>query len=643
MIRSQQALFSALIAALVADLPAQTADLSLGAERTAMAATADLLARNHLSHHPLDNEISRRALRGFLVALDPFRLYLDAADAERLSQRADELDDMLIAGDPEYALAAQALLADRADQRTDLALQLLEETPDFTVDEEFVIDPDAIDWAQTPDELRDRWRRRIKYDLLVLRTEEAAGNDAREQLRRRYIRTCERIHRQKPTDIVAAFIAAVTHSYDPHSEYLPPRAAEDFAIHMRLDYEGIGAQLLEDDGHAIIASIIPGGAAARSGMLHAGDRILRVGQGEDGELENVEALELDDIVARIRGPEDSIVRLGVTNGGPMRIIPLRRAKTELADARAKSHTLERSSNGSPVRVGVVQLTSFYGTEDGPTASDDVRVILRSFATTDVAAVVLDLRGNGGGLLSEAIAVAGLFIDSGPVVQVRGTDGRIDIQNDPERGVDWDGPLVVLVDRFSASASEIVAGCLQDYGRAVVVGDSSTHGKGTVQVVIDLARQRRRATPGSLGALMLTIQQFYRPGGSSTQVRGVGADIVLPSLAAAIDPGEGELPYALPWDRVPAAGFESTGRVDRDLVHKLDAASRERRAKLPRFARLETAIATARTRSERVPLRETAFREMGEQLDAGDAEADSQSSRELSLTEAADIAADIARR
>lgn len=645
--RTTRASLWILFAAAAGALPAQTASTDgLGAERTAMAATADLLAREHLSHHPLDDEISHRALRAFLTTLDPFKLYFDAADAERLAQRGDELDDMMIAGDPTYALAAHELLADRADERTDLALQLLKRTPDFTVDEEFVIDPDATEWARTAAELSDRWRRRIKYDLLVLKTEEVDGDAARERLRRRYIRACERIHRQKPTDIVAGFIAAVTHSYDPHSEFLPPRAAEDFAIHMRLDYEGIGAQLREDDGRAVIARIIPGGAAARNGALNAGDRILGVGQGEDGDLENVEELELNDIVDRIRGPEGSLVRLQVVapSGGPARTVILRRAKTELADARAQSRILERTPSGSPVRVGVVELGSFYGTGDGPTASGDVRRILRAFATERVAAVVLDLRGNGGGLLSEAIAVAGLFIDNGPVVQVRGTDGRIEVMSDLERGTEWAGPLVVLTDRFSASASEIVAGCLQDYGRAIVVGDISTHGKGTVQAVLDLARQRRNR-PGSLGALMLTIQQFYRPGGSSTQVRGVAADVVLPSLAAAIDGGEGELPYALPWNRVPAADFVRSGSVDRHLVQALETASLERRAHLPRFAGLETAIAAAKARARSVPLRETAFMAMREQLNAagrpetGD---EPQTTREMALQEAADIAADAER-
>jgi carboxyl-terminal processing protease len=366
---------------------------------------------------------------------------------------------------------------------------------------------------------------------------------------------------------------------------------------MSLELEGIGAALQMTDGYTVVSNIIPGGACDKQGGIKKEDRITAVGQGEEGEMVDVVDMKLNDVVKMIRGKAGTKVRLSVISKGgtESKTVTITRAKIELADQAARGEVIEQQQGDSKMKIGYIDLPSFYmdmegareGKEDYKSTTRDVRKLLDGFREKGVDAVVLDLRRNGGGSLSEAISLTGLFIDQGPVVQVKDTDGTVQHLDDMEKGVAWDGPLVILTTKFSASASEILAGALQDYHRALIVGDESTHGKGTVQSLLDLGNQLFRAIPNppNLGALKITMQQFYRPNGDSTQKRGVLADIVLPSLTDHMDVSEADLDYALAFDQVPAARFKRVDLVNKDVVEELKKDSAERRAKDAEFQKL----------------------------------------------------------
>jgi carboxyl-terminal processing protease len=367
--------------------------------------------------------------------------------------------------------------------------------------------------------------------------------------------------------------------------------------------------------------VIPGGAADKTGELKPEDRIVSVGQGADGEMVDVSDMNLDDVVALIRGKAGTVVRLGALVGGKgeRKIFTITRAKIELSDSEARSVIFEEGNkpNGQPYKIGVLDLPSFYmdmeaaqnNDENFKSTTRDVRAILEKFTKDNVDAVVLDLRRNGGGSLTEAINLTGLFIDEGPVVQVKDYDQKVRVYDGTDKGVAWNGPLVVLTSKFSASASEIFAGAIQDYDRGLVIGDSSTHGKGTVQSLLDLGGQMFKIpNPPNLGALKITIQQFYRPNGDSTQKRGVLADITLPSLTDHMDVSEADLEFAVEFDRVPAATYDKYNMRSPDVVSKLTATSKKRLTAAEMFQRLQKDIETYVTLKERkaAPLNEQKF-------------------------------------
>ncbi|HEX5053899.1 MAG TPA: carboxy terminal-processing peptidase, partial [Planctomycetota bacterium] len=554
-----------------------------------MQAVAQLLERGHVSGEPLDREISERAFAGLLHALDPLGLYFLQSDVDTLAKAKDELGQDLKAGDDTFAMRLQDLYAQRVAEAIEHGLAWLGKPHDFTVDETMAIDVGPDGYARNGAELDDRWRRRIKYDLLVLEGDGVTGAAAIDRLRARYEHMAERTLLRRPEDVDAAFVEAIANSFDPHTSYMAPRVAENFSIQMRLNYEGIGALLSDEDGRVVISQLMPGGAALLSGQLHAGDVILGVAQGEDGPLKTVVGLDLDDVVDMIRGPRDTTVRLQVTTGAtPPRPVVLVRRRTELTNSEASGKVIEHDG----AKVGWIDLPAFYGDPRGhQSAAADVRKILDDFRAQGVGSVVLDLRRNGGGLLTEAVSLTGLFLDVGNVVQVRGFGGKVERLDDDEPGAAWTGPLVVLTSRFSASASEIVAGAIVDQGRGIVVGDTQTHGKGTVQTLIDLARRASRSGrpgpdgEGPSGTLKLTVQQFFRPGGASTQLRGVASDVVLPSWSESVAEGEGALPHALPFSHIdPVAGAPSAAR-DPALIARLAAESAARCAKEPQFQRV----------------------------------------------------------
>jgi carboxyl-terminal processing protease len=403
---------------------------------------------------------------------------------------------------------------------------------------------------------------------------------------------------------------------------MSPGTLENFEIGMRLQLDGIGASLKSEDGYTTVAEIVPGGAADRDGRLTKKDRVIGVGQGTEGDIVDVVDMNLNEVVKLIRGKRGTIVRLKVIPVGQTapKEYDITRAKIELKDSEARGELIEtgHKPDGTPWRIGYINLPSFYmdmagarqGQADYKSSTRDTKRLIDDFRTKGVDCICLDLRNNGGGSLPEAISLTGLFIDKGPVVQVKDAEKRIQQYDDVDAGVSWDGPLVVLTNKFSASASEIVAGAIQDYGRGLVIGDNATHGKGTVQSLIDLGRQLFQRLPNapSLGAIKITMQQFYRPGGLSTQLEGVKSDVELPSITTHLPVGEGDLDHAIEFDKVPSANFQPSGRVPPAILSTLRERSGQRVAASGDFDKVARDIEQyKRRKSEKtVSLREDEF-------------------------------------
>ena len=567
-------------------------------DRRVTLVVSHLMRREHLSKHPLDDEISERGLKSFIESLDPMKVYFNASDIAEFEQKKKEIDEMIKSGDISFAYTIFNRFLKRIEQRVATVDELLKSELDFTTDEEMVIERDETTYPQTEAEAIDRWKKRIKYDLLVLKGDKKEGQEALDKLSRRYNSFLKRMKQTDGDELLEMFLTAVTSSYDPHTTYMSPSSLDNFRILMSLNLDGIGAALKFDDGYTVVTKIIPAGAADKHGKLKVEDRIVSVGQDEEGDMVDVVDMKLNDVVKMIRGKAGTIVRLGVIPAGSSetKIYPITRATIKLEDSAAQGEIIEDGvkTDGSKYKLGVIDLPSFYmdmqaarkGETNFRSTTEDVRKILKDFRSKSVDAVILDLRRNGGGSLTEAINLTGLFIDEGPVVQVKDSANRIQHYDDLEAGMAWSGPLVVLTSKFSASASEILAGAIQDYRRGIVVGDEATHGKGTVQSLLDLGAQLFRvAEPPNYGALKITMQQFYRPNGDSTQKRGVLADIVLPSITNHMDVAESDLDFAMEFDKIPAAGYEATAMVRPDMLTKLREASQKRRMQSEDFDKL----------------------------------------------------------
>ncbi|MDE0935051.1 MAG: carboxy terminal-processing peptidase [Mariniblastus sp.] len=580
--------------------------------KTVSRIVAKLMQDDHLSKRKLDDTISNRAFEMFIKNLDPTKSYFLQSDIDEFSKWKTELDDQMLKGEFLAAFEVFDRFIQRVDERTDLAAELIGEDHDFTLDEEMITDPDLLSFAKNNAEARDNWRKRIKYSLLVLRgdvkdekteakTDEGENKtvkkkeDPKDRLRKRYSSFARRMHQIDAEDIVERYITAITTSFDPHTSYLSKGTFENFLIQMGLELEGIGATLsLMDEGYTVIKAIVPGGAAYTQGGLKVEDKIVAVGQGEEdgsrayeklfrehgGGFVECTGMKLDDVVGMIRGKAGTVVRLQVMseNESELHTVEIVREKIKLEDSAAHGEVFEQGTQ----KIGVIELPSFYanmGGGGGRSTTTDVKKILDDFNTKDVDALVLDLRMNGGGSLREAIDCTGLFIDIGPIVQVKDPYGRIEKLNDENGGTAWDKPMVVLTSKFSASASEILAGAIQDYGRGLVIGDTTTHGKGTVQSLINLNQilfSRIKNPPNEFGALKITTQQFYRPNGDSTQKRGVLSDLVLPSISDNMDNiGEADLDYPVKFDRVPEASFEKLKMNRQDITAALRTKSKER--------------------------------------------------------------------
>ena len=573
-------------------------------DRQITLAVRSYLEREHFTRRPIDDEIARRWFGIFLEALDPMKVYFLQSDVDAFMQKRDSLDDFVKRGDVSFAYEVYQRFLERVDARLPLIEKLLATPQDFTQQESIVIDRDDTKWAASEAEAEDLWRKRIKYDLLVQKMEKTPPEEAKDKLLRRYRSFAKRMHQMTADELLETYLSSLTSSLDPHTSFMSPGTLENFEIGMRLQLDGIGASLKGEDGYTTVAELVPGGAADKDGRLQKKDRVVGVGQGADGEIVDVVDMNLNEVVKLIRGKRGTIVRLKVIPVGQTapKIYDITRAKIELKDSEARGEVIEegRKPDGSPFRVGVINLPSFYmdmagarqGQAEYKSSTRDCKRLLDEFKQKGVDCVVLDLRNNGGGSLPESISLTGLFIDTGPVVQIKDADKRVQQYDDVDQGVSWDGPLVVLINKFSASASEIVAGAIQDYRRGLVIGDKATHGKGTVQSLLDLGRQLFQRLPNapSLGAIKITMQQFYRPGGLSTQLEGVKSDVELPSLTTHLPVGEGDLDHAIAFDKVPAATFQPSSRVSDDMLKTLRERSNARVQADPEFAKVAKDIA-----------------------------------------------------
>jgi carboxyl-terminal processing protease len=525
-----------------------------------------LLSDSRYAYRPraLDDALSREILTEYLKTLDPGKVFLTAQDVAGFQRYATTLDDAIKSGQVDPAWTIFGTYRQRVEDRIAYARGLLKGEFDFTRDERYQYDREDAPWAE-PAALDTLWRQSVKNDWLRLKLAGKPADEIRKTLDKRYANLLTSVNELKGEEVFQSFLNAYAGSIDPHTDYMTPRSAENFNLSMSNSLEGIGAVLFRQDDVVVVREIVPGGPAARSGRLKPGDRIVGVGQGTSGEMKDVIGWRIDDVVALIRGTPDTLVRLDVVAAeAPLdskpQTLQLTRAKVRLEDQRAKAETIVVPASGdAPARrIGVIKLPGFYQDFEARRRNDanyasatrDVARMLGEFRSQKVDGVVLDLRGNGGGSLNEAVELTGLFIDKGPVVQVRESGGRVNVQYDQDAGVAWDGPLAVLINRGSASASEIVAGAIKDYGRGLVIGET-TFGKGTVQTMVDLDRWPANEKP-RFGELKLTVAQFFRPDGSSTQNKGVAPDVAFPASVDAGEFGESTYPNALPWTRIAAA-------------------------------------------------------------------------------------------
>ncbi|MGE0032171.1 MAG: carboxy terminal-processing peptidase [Steroidobacteraceae bacterium] len=567
--------------------------------RRVMRLVSEVVERQHYRQAALDDDMSSQIYERYLEALDGSRSYLLATDIAEFEHLRYQLDDAIGRADAGPAFEIFTRYQQRNREVLRHAISLLDIEPDFTLDESFEFDRTDEGWPETDAQLRELWRKRVKNDALSLLLAGKTWPEASEVLRKRYERVAKRIEQITADDVFETFMNAYSHVYDPHSNYLSPRNSEEYNIAMSLSYEGIGASLQLVDDHVTIMNVLPGGSAAASTDIKVGDRITAVGQGESGPMVDVVGWRLDDVVQLIRGPLNTVVRLQILPGGasPGSVesqLALTRAKITLESQAAQKevHTLKRGDQD--LRVGVISVPSFYqdfqarvaGDADYRSTTRDVRRLIEELRAEGIDSLVMDLRDNGGGHLSEATSLVGLFVERGPVVQLRETNGRIEVLDDPEPGVAWSGPLVVLVNRQSASASEIFAGAIQDYQRGLVVGQQ-TYGKGSVQNLYPLDRYALGPKAG-FGQLTVTIGKYYRVTGDSTQHRGVEPDIALPSLVNTDDVGESTRESALPWDRINAARF-TPGPSEGAVVTLLSREHEQRVANNPDLAALQADV------------------------------------------------------
>jgi carboxyl-terminal processing protease len=525
-----------------------------------------ILEEAHYSRAPIDKKMSEQVFNRYLDFLDGQRSYFLASDIAQFQAYKFKFDDMIRTGDVDPAYAIFARFQQRNRERIQHAIALLKTEPDWTLNESFEFERQKAAWPASEAEVNELWRKRVKNDALSLLLTGKQWPEVSDLLHKRYERVLKRVDQITPEDVFENLMNAYARSFDPHSSYFSPRNSEEYRIQMSLNYEGIGASLQLVDDYVTIMNVIEGGPAAVSATLNTNDRITGVGQGHEGEFKDVIGWRLDDVVQLIRGKAGTTVRLqvlpaGAAPGSQEKTLEFVRNKVTLEAQAAHKEVKNITRDGKTLKVGVITVPGFYqdiaaqnaGDQNYRSTTRDVLRLLNELKTENVQGIVLDLRGDGGGYLPEATALTGLFIDHGPVVQLKDTSGRLEVLDDPQPSAAYSGPLAVLVDRFSASASEIFAGAIQDYHRGIILGQR-TFGKGTVQNLVPLDRWSQKPVSGQL---TVTIGKFYRVTGESTQHRGVEPDVPLPSPIDMKEVGESALEAALPWDRIAGVPFQAS--------------------------------------------------------------------------------------
>jgi len=548
----------------------------------------------HYAQKPLDDEMSAKIFKLYLNRLDPAHYYFLAADVNEYRQFETRIDDMLLRGKVKLALEIFERFKVRLSERLAMMEEFLAEDFDFSRDANWTLERDDLPYPETTEEARKIWRTKIKFDLLTLKLADTSIKDGKERLMKRVRGMWKDFSQYENDDVVSIFLNSMAAAYDPHSSYLAAQDLKNFDISIKLSLEGIGAVLRWEDGYTVVNSIVPGGAAARHGKLKADDRIIAVAQGEEA-FESVIDMRLNDVVQLIRGKRGTKVGLQILRktkkGFDTLKLVIVRDKIILKDGEARKQIFvhpspeENKTAQETNRIGVIKLQSFYvdfndrrkNPKNYKSSSRDVKKHLKEFVRENVDGVILDLRSNGGGGLDEAINMAGLFIGHNPVVIVRQSGGRrVTVHRSREQAV-YDGPLLIMLNRYSASASEILAGAMHDYQHAILAGDTTTFGKGTVQNIFQL--------PEGYGALKVTIAQFYRVSGWSTQNRGVETSLVLPSLYNARDIGESTLDNALPWRSIDQVSYRVSGNLKK-VLPKLKQLSENRIANSEFFQKVK---------------------------------------------------------
>ena len=611
--------------------------------RQAIKVAIHLLDQHHVSQRPLGDELSQRIFESLFESLDPAKLHFLQSDLEEHRHLERQIDDLAKQGDMSPATSIFHRITTRSSESLRMIEKLLEGGLDFSADESVIVDSDKRDYAVDGAELRDRWRRELKWKILVQEAKDSeiakSGEEVliapeqgtpAERVLQEYRRRHRRLTEMNGEKVFEWYLNVIASAYDPHTSYMLPRTSDEFMIHIRSNFQGIGAELREQGDYVYITGILEGGGASRCKEIAAGDRILAVSQDGHNWVSAIQKSSAD-LADMIRGKAETIVQVRVrSKAGEERVAVIERSRVELKRDQASGRLVRLSSSESTdlgveeFKVGYIRLPGFYqdgdarrrGNKDYRSCSRDVEKLLIDFRDHQANAVILDLRGNGGGLLDEAIRLVGLFIDKGPVVQVKDGEGT-QVFKDPNPGTTWKGPLVVLTNKYSASASEIVAGALQDYGRAVVVGDPQTHGKGTVQTPLNISTHifgRRRNVP-SMGTLKLTIQKYYLPDGLSTQRIGVTPGVVIPFSFSTLADGEAQMTNAIAHDRIPSARHDRYSMNGDELLSQLEKASLSRMSKSEYFKKIESQVSqvTQQRASGKIAIRRDKFETYWDEL------------------------------
>ncbi|HWX65728.1 MAG TPA: carboxy terminal-processing peptidase [Rhodanobacter sp.] len=582
-------------------------------EAQAAQLSARFLTRFHYDAQPLDDAMSARIYKAYFKLLDSEKVFFTQVDMAKFAPLKTKLDDAIWNQDLSAPFSVFNMYVQRAVERMTYARGLLKQGFDFSVDESYTYDREHADWPKDQAELDTLWRQRTKNDWLRLKLAGKPDAEIRKTLDKRYASYVERVKQLDGEDAFQTFMTSYAETTDPHTDYLGPRAAENFDIAMKLSLEGIGAVLQARDDYTQIRELVPAGPANKSGKIQVGDRIVGVGQGDNGPIVDVIGWRLDDVVNRIRGKKDTTVRLEVLPAdtgvdGKHEIVTLVRKKVSIEEQAAKKKIVEIKDGDVTRKIGVIELPTFYsdfgarsaGDKDFKSATRDVARLLGELKTAGVQGVVVDLRNNGGGSLAEANSLTGLFIDKGPVVQVRDSKGEVEVQGDDDPGMAWSGPLAVLVNRGTASASEIFSAAIQDYHRGLIVGEP-TFGKGTVQNLVDLDRfAQGDSEKPQLGELKMTIQEFFRINGGSTQLKGVTPDIAFPKSGDDKDFGESTYDNALKWTQIAPADYQVVANLNAYLPQLLQRHD-ERAAKSPAWKLMLDELAQYKTMRDKTSI------------------------------------------